>query len=264
MAATSQAAPWRGLFSSHLKDITSPTFTLTTIAYVNNLPEPRARTCVFRNFWADVPSHPQNKAPSNPSLYTSDMPIITTDVRMRKVTELFHSRPKLGADTGTDTISSGGGGPVEGVWWFEKTKTQWRIKGDAWIVGPDIDGSTAVVEETRSKLLERMRTEKEGNKEDWSWAKELDYVFGGQSPASKGFFRQPMPGGPRDVEPPKGYGLGQKIDDVHDDIARANFRVVVIRPFEVELVDLSNPSDGKRRTWKYQNDGSWTEKELWP
>src|ERR1700712_1051225 len=102
MAATSQVAPWRSLFASHVKDIKSPTFTLTTIAYVNSLPEPRARTCIFRNFWADVPSHPKKKPPANPSIYSSDMPIVTTDVRMQKIPELFHSRPKLGADTSMD------------------------------------------------------------------------------------------------------------------------------------------------------------------
>jgi pyridoxamine 5'-phosphate oxidase len=191
------------------------------------------------------------------------MPIITTDVRMRKVTELFHSRPKMGADTTIDIQASGGGGPVEGVWWFEKTKTQWRIKGDAWLVGPDIDGSTDSAKETRSKLLERMRSEKDV-KEDWSWARELDYIFGGQSPATKGSFRQPTPGGPRNEEPPEGFGLGQKVSDINDEIARQNFRVVVIRPLVVELVDLSDPSNGKRRTWKYQKDGSWSEEELWP
>jgi len=66
--------------------------------------------------------------------------------------------------------------------------------------------------------------------------------------------------------------LGQKVDDLHDPVARKNFRVVVIRPEEVEQLDLNDPSRARR--WRFtfvgekgQADGAigeWKMEELWP
>lgn len=66
--------------------------------------------------------------------------------------------------------------------------------------------------------------------------------------------------------------LGQKVDDLHDPVARKNFRVVVIRPEEVEQLDLSDPSRARR--WKFTfvgekeetegTVGEWKMEELWP
>ncbi len=66
--------------------------------------------------------------------------------------------------------------------------------------------------------------------------------------------------------------MGQKVDDLHDPLARKNFRVVVIRPEEVEQLDLSDPSRARR--WKFtfvgENGqiegtiGEWKMEELWP
>ena len=44
----------------------------------------------------------------------------------------------------------------------------------------------------------------------------------------------------------KELGLGQKVTDLHDPIARWNFRVVIIRPDEVERVDISDPATARR------------------
>lgn len=85
-----------------------------------------------------------------------------------------------------------------------------------------------------------------------------------------GSFRNPPPGQPRSSIPSQpGLGLGQKVTDLHDPVARANFRVVVIRPEEVERLDLNDPEDGKRWVWKLteesDNDGArWHETEMWP
>ena len=62
----------------------------------------------------------------------------------------------------------------------------------------------------------------------------------------------------------EGLGLGIK-SGTDDDFAKKNFRVVVIRPFEVESLDLTDPS--KARRWKYtygDKEGEWTSEELWP
>jgi len=67
--------------------------------------------------------------------------------------------------------------------------------------------------------------------------------------------------------------LGQKVNDLHDEIARKNFRVVIIKPEEVEQLDLTDPE--KARRWKYTyvdsgkgKDvgilGEWKKEELWP
>ena len=59
--------------------------------------------------------------------------------------------------------------------------------------------------------------------------------------------------------------LGQKVEDLEDPTARANFRVVVIRPDEVESVDLSNPETSRRQYYKYDSTkGAWEHTELWP
>jgi len=67
--------------------------------------------------------------------------------------------------------------------------------------------------------------------------------------------------------------LGQKVNDLHDEIARKNFRVIIIKTNEVEQLDLTNPE--KARRWKFTFVGSgeskdvgilgeWKTEELWP
>ena len=58
---------------------------------------------------------------------------------------------------------------------------------------------------------------------------------------------------------------GQKVEDLHDKTARSNFRVVVIRPDEMESVDLSDPSKANRQVYKYDSaSGKWSHEECWP
>ena len=62
------------------------------------------------------------------------------------------------------------------------------------------------------------------------------------------------------------------MEDLHDPIARSNFRVVIIRPEEVEQLDISDPA--KARRWLYtfvvakgesgEEKGEWKCEELWP
>jgi pyridoxamine 5'-phosphate oxidase len=70
--------------------------------------------------------------------------------------------------------------------------------------------------------------------------------------------------------------LGQKVSDLNDETARRNFRVIIIKPDEVEQVDLS-VADRARR-WKFtyvgptgghtgergEDVGEWKKEELWP
>ncbi len=82
----------------------------------------------------------------------------------------------------------------------------------------------------------------------------------------QGSFANPPPGQP--VDQPydeKNLTQGQKIEDLHDETSRKNFRVVIIRPDEVESVDLSDPTKSKRQVYKYDSkSGEWSHQECWP
>ena len=138
--------------------------------------------------WSELPENKHNDAPMNERAYESEMPTFTTDVRMEKVPELFASGPGHG-DT-SQSQGSGGGGPVEAVWWVEETQYQWRIKGTAWVVAPDIDGeggeASSGVRTVKSEVGSRMRVVNDGGVPGWSWSKELTAHFGNCSPAMRG------------------------------------------------------------------------------
>ena len=90
------AAPWRDKFLQDVSKLQIPAFVLATLhspySQPHLLPQeqtPRARTVVFRGMWASLPRNDRNPAPQNDSVYESDLPTITTDVRMEKVAELL-------------------------------------------------------------------------------------------------------------------------------------------------------------------------------
>jgi len=142
--------------------------------------------------WGSLPENKHNDAPRNPPIYDSDMPTFTTDVRMQKVGQIFASSAGH-ADSDDQVQGSGGGGPVEAVWWIKDTGTQWRIKGEAYVVGKDIDdsgsGISSGVRTARSEIGRRMRRKEGGGKEEeseWSWERELTAHFGNCSPGMRG------------------------------------------------------------------------------
>jgi hypothetical protein len=48
-------------------------------------------------------------------------------------------------------------------------------------------------------------------------------------------------------------------------MARANFRVVIIKPEIMESVDLSDPAKARRQVYKFdESSGQWTHTECWP
>jgi pyridoxamine 5'-phosphate oxidase len=182
-------APWREQFLSHISKMTSPEFTFSTISYTSDgEPVPRARTCVFRGFWCCVPEDSRNTAERNPNAYESDMPMLSTDVRMEKVSEVIRSAPGANLDQ-KDVSASDGGGPVEAVWWVKEQgiRTQWRVRGDAWALGLDIEEEHKESSlRVKHALGTRMRCVDDSAREKWSWEKEVGVVFGAQSPAIKG------------------------------------------------------------------------------
>ena len=81
-----------------------------------------------------------------------------------------------------------------------------------------------------------------------------------------GSFKNPPPGRPRSEQPSDpALKPGQKLTDLHDAVARKNFRVVVVRPTEVERLDLTDYEKPQRWSWTLVDGGSqWKEVELWP
>lgn len=268
--AAQEPAPWRSTFLSHVEKLSSPSFMLSTLHPVSPASSsvgyvPRARTVIFRGLWACLPVNPKNPAELNPEgIFESDLLTITTDARMEKVPEVLKTagnQPKT---------QSGEGGPVEAVFWIEETNTQWRIRGHAVIVGPDIDSeaATGIRESIRYHMRSSQSPAAGVNQDQWSFSRELTAHFGNLSPGMRGSFKNPPPGTPLKEKPGPGLGLGQKVEGVDDKIARENFRVLILVPEEVDRVDLTDPSEGKR--WNYKlSEGTeetrtWTVTEVWP
>ncbi|KAL2131557.1 hypothetical protein VTI74DRAFT_4908 [Chaetomium olivicolor] len=285
-------APWRAPFLTHISHLPTPTFTLATLHPAPQseggaspaLPAlPRARTCVFRGLWA-CPLPPvngggkfTNPAPLNPPVFESDLPVFTTDARSDKASEVFDSagEEEIAASGG----KTGGGGPVEAVFWVEKDRTQWRVRGHAWVLAGDVDdeGDSGVAK-AREVLRARMRKVegREGEEGEWSFAREVTAHFGNLSPLMRGSFKAPPPGTPVAYHTEKGEAVGQRLEDVDDEAARRNFRVVVIVPDEVDQVDLSDELRPRRWLYVYRGVqgesklpggeviGEWEKVEVWP
>lgn len=273
------AAPWRAQFLSDISKMNQPTFTLASLHSSSSSTVPRARTCIYRGLWASLTPNDKNKAPRNPALYESDMLVLTTDARMDKVPEIFSS-----GQTENQISHSGGGGPVEAMFWAVPTQTQWRIRGHAWVLSAaDIESSCAAAKAVRETIQARMRRRdgsgsSEESGEKWTWEKEIVGHFGNLSPGMRGSFKNPSPGMPRANKPGPGESLGQKVGDelLEDEVAKRNFRVVVVVPDELDLVDLSDSADQRRWLHKFVGteaqvtmpggviEGQWEIVELWP
>jgi hypothetical protein len=283
----SKTAPWKKTFEEHLSksDGASAEFTLATVTPKG---EPRARTCIFRGFWTTLPENEYNKLSKNPGVFESDCPTFTTDARMDKTYHVFAT----GKGKGTVEQSrsgTGGGGPVEAVFWFKQTNTQWRIRGKCWIVAADdIEGGTAEAQNSgtvtvKAEVQRYMRTREgvdESEKAKWSWRQEVENYFENLSPAMRGSFKNPPPGQPlaegRDEQ--AGEQLGQKAGHLSEEtLARKNFRVAIITPEQVEAVDLTDPATATRAIWTLAEDvggpegpepsesvGEWDRVETWP
>ncbi|KAK4103484.1 hypothetical protein N658DRAFT_493965 [Parathielavia hyrcaniae] len=290
---TSQApAPWREDFLSHTSQMPSPTFTLATL-HPATLPEapsralpcvPRARTCVLRGLWATLPENPHNPAPPNPRLFESDLPVFTTDARSDKATEVFDSA--AAGDVEASGGLTGGGGPVEAVFWVDLpgVKTQWRVRGHAWVLAGedadsiDRDGARKMREVLRGRMRRTAAAGEGGDEEEgsWSFAREVKAHFGNLSPMMRGSFKAPPPGAPVAYHTGKGEGVGQRLDNLDDAVAGQNFRVVVIVPDEVDQVDLSDEMRPRRWLHVYRGlegdsripggeaIGEWEKVEVWP
>jgi hypothetical protein len=285
----STVAPWRGLFDEHLSKAdggaSAAEFVLATVT-ADGLP--RNRFCIHRGFWACLPPNDHNKLPKNPSIFESDCPTFTTDARMGKVYDIFATGKGKGS-LEQSRSGTGGGGPIEAVYWLKEIKTQWRIRGKCWLVaaddiegGEDAQNSGTVT--VKAEVGRYMRT-KEGSQhaeqnKDWSWKREVENNFENLSPMMRGSFKNPPPGQPleKGEDEQAGEGLGQKAGHLsEEELARKNFRVCIITPEEVEVVDLNDPAKATRQIWTLSAEvggpggsdvskpvGEWNKVETWP
>jgi pyridoxamine 5'-phosphate oxidase len=204
---------------------------------------------------------------------------------MNKVFELFATGKGKG-DLAQSRSGSGGGGPVEAVYWVKDIRVQWRLRGKCWLVAADdIEGGDAAQNSgtitVKAEVGRYMRPKgnHESQNDDWSWKREVENLFENLSPIMRGSFKNPPPGRPLseggDSQDEK---LGQKGGHLKDeDLARKNFRVAIITPEEVEQVDLSDPENSKRWIWTLTEEAGgpganesgnpvqeWNMVETWP
>ena len=106
---------------------------------------------------------------------------------MEKVGQIFATSAGH-AESKAQIQGSGGGGPVEAVYWIAETGTQWRVKGRAFVIADDIesDEESSGVRTVKSEVGKRMRIVEEGKEGEFSWQKEVTGFFGNQSPGIKG------------------------------------------------------------------------------
>ncbi|KAJ5098276.1 hypothetical protein N7532_005277 [Penicillium argentinense] len=265
MASTSNVrAPWRDLLASHMAQTPGYEFTVATVGQdENKRPVPRVRTCGYRGFFPELEIHPKSqeemkqqvKDGGNPPTYESDMFCFTTDTRMEKLGQLESS-----------------GNDIEAVFWLKDLMTQWRVKGKAFAIGdPTEDAEHEKISRSELEDFLRVKQNFNGPIEEWTWERAVTKYFANHSPLARGSFKNPAPGQPRSQLPSDpSLRMGQKVNDLHDPVARGNFRVVVIRPDVVERLDLSSQEDMRRWIWVLNSRGdhygqyTWTETEVWP
>ncbi|GLI72769.1 hypothetical protein PoHVEF18_000953 [Penicillium ochrochloron] len=239
------------MLDSHLENTKGYDFTIATVGYDSQeRPVPRVRTCGFRGFFPELELHPSGQKDmdqqvedgGNPYVFESDMLTFTTDVRMEKLEQLEST-----------------GNNIEAMFWLKEVMVQWRIKGRAYSIG-NPNPSSEKESGLRPELFKALRVKEDyhGNlsvdADKWTWEKAVTKYFANHSPVM------------RDLR------LGQKVTNLHDPVARENFRVVLILPEEVEQLDISDLDDVRRRKWTLvmgEDDedgphGQWEEAEIWP
>ncbi|PYH97132.1 hypothetical protein BO71DRAFT_468870 [Aspergillus ellipticus CBS 707.79] len=242
--------PWLPPLKTHLS---TPNTSLTSFTLSTSTPAgPRSRTVEFRGFLPTLNLHASAIASLkdqgiglNPDVYESEMLVVTTDARMEKAKEL-----------------EGGGGKVEGVFWGR----------EAFVLGAGEDGDRGE-ERARGAVGRGLLRKGSGDGDgEWTWERQVTMYFANHSPVMRGSFKNPPPGTPRSQAPSNPeLKLGQKVEDLRDKVARENFRVVVIRPEEVERLDLKDLANVTRTRWTFVPEadgdtweGKWEEVDLWP
>lgn len=219
-------APWKRLFTDHVKSEGGypADFCLATI----DDGIPRARILSQQGF-ISLPvlgsrnMHAEMHAERESVRTSSDCPTFATAASSNKVAHIITSN-RIDQAPYTYVGHSGGGGPVEGVWWFKKSRTQWRLLGNCYLLASH-DSNTNLSDDSRHLRAAIARASRLPYNaylqcEDLSWESVIQDHYAG------------LPGPMQ-----KKYAL-------HDT------RVGVIIPYEVELLDLNDMSTRPRWLWK--------------
>ncbi|KAK6533309.1 hypothetical protein TWF694_002261 [Orbilia ellipsospora] len=179
------------------------------------------------------------------------------------------------------TSSTGATNNVEACFWIPSKENpmigkQWRIRGRCFVLPRDIDGAGGDTT-TKRWLAERLRRNEGGNGEGFDFGREYKAHFGNLSPVLRGSFRNPLPGAPKELGT---GGLTPKSpigdEELNQEVALDNFRVVVIEPTRVEYLNLDGPlklvwvpvggeAEKSEMLGKFGKvDGDWREVEVWP
>ncbi|KAF3904193.1 hypothetical protein AA313_de0210099 [Arthrobotrys entomopaga] len=276
-------APWKQALISHVQSLACPTFTLATAAISGGTVSPHVRTLIYRGFYGELPPNKHNPQPGNTG-YSSDLITFTTDKRMEKFKDLGEIE---GVSTSSSSPSAAAAAAttnnVEACFWIPSKENamigkQWRIRGRCFVLPRDIDTTSGGGETTTKKwLTERLRGKQGGKGEGFDFGKEYKAHFGNLSPVLRGSFRNPLPGAPKELGT---GGLTPKSpigdDELNQEVALDNFRVVVIEPTRVEYLDLEGPlkliwvpvggeAEKNEMLEKFGKvDGDWREVEVWP
>lgn len=174
-------APWKDAFLADVQSMEGQVFAFSSLhhrRYSETSSAPRSRFCAFRCFWTELSPNPLNPSERNPNVFNSELPVFTTDVRTSKIEDLF--------EVDEDPDLSGGGGACEAVWWARGSLTQWRLRGQAFVIAADIESSHSGAQSARSSIALRMHQINSQAANEWSWATELTAIFGDLSPTKRG------------------------------------------------------------------------------
>jgi len=220
-------APWKVTFAKHAER--EGRYPIDFCLATNDSGIPRARYLLHHGFLslqiAGQCGDENLRDGDKPRVY-SDCPTFATAAGSKKASHIYRS-----AGQDTQEQRSGGGGPVEAVWWFKSSKSQWRILGNCWLLAwHDVEdkASYGAFKETISRTL--YSTGSDGFQlDELGWQDEI-----------------------------RGH-YGRLPHHMTKSVALEDTRLGVIVPSEVELMELSDPMESKKWSWK----ASGTEQVEW-
>ena len=234
-------APWKATFLLHLNAVQDANaeaqLSLATVTTPSKLP--RVRSVGHAGFWSVT-------AAASATTFTSSCPTFVTDSRSNKVAHIFGQTDHLLDSSEVYGFGSGGGGPVEAVYWLQVVKMQWRVRGRCFFV---VDGQAvaSTLREDDERRQERRRR------------KGLAVTKAAVRPHMCAVVDREQVDIPKhdddinvdSIWEAEVQGYYQRLSsDVQKSFLRSSFTVGTIVPDEVEMMDLTDAAVARRRIWK--------------